>query len=341
MFYVHLISTKAFRSQIGFCLRNITTAKYSTEMVNTLLIVRHSERIDESKVIDEKASWKQFVANDKSKRNKRDLQDDPILTKRGVLIAKDAAQSLYSLLNTVNKSSVIGEKGVQKSAVSGASAVSSDDNASNMARKSSSSSSSSNSSGRLTNHSSNSNNSSSSVKSMPIDRIYTSRLRRCVETAYQLALLSHLPLYVCTGLALTAIAVERRKGTFEFHSMQEIRRFCPGVRVVSCDNDGEECAETRTKKRSEEKTAEISAVDRKVCSADGDVEFSSEERAASDVNFKVESDQKDGMKSTIISAQSSSTAESPSQYYIPTDDWLLAITAIAERHPYSVIVAHR
>ena len=171
-------------------------------MVNTVFIVRHSERIDESKNAGEKADWKMFVANDKSKRNKSDLQADPILTKRGLAIASETAKSIAIILENIKLT----------------------DNTENLMEA-------------APDLPSSTPDSMSMISASPIQCIYTSRLRRCIETAYPIALELNVPLLVCTGLALTALAVERRRGLFEFHSMDEIRSFCPGINVISCDND--------------------------------------------------------------------------------------------------------
>jgi hypothetical protein len=49
----------------------------------------------------------------------------------------------------------------------------------------------------------------------------------------------NVPLCVSTGLALTALAVEKRGGLFEFQSIKEIRALCLGVEVISCDEDAQ------------------------------------------------------------------------------------------------------
>lgn len=171
-------------------------------MVNTIFIVRHSERIDESKVAGEKAAWKTFVENDTSTRNKRDLQADPVLTRGGIAIALETAKSIAIILERM-----ILKEGSKIQTTAAADLPNS------------------------------THDSTSTTCASLIECIYTSRLRRCVETAYPIALELNVPLVVCTGLALTALAVERRKGLFEFHSMEDIRNFCPGVDVISCDSD--------------------------------------------------------------------------------------------------------
>lgn len=73
-----------------------------------------------------------------------------------------------------------------------------------------------------------------------VNKIYSSRLRRCVETAYFIALSIGVPIYICKGLSLTAAAVAVDSLRFEFHSIAEIQSFCPGVLVVDCDDASNE-----------------------------------------------------------------------------------------------------
>jgi broad specificity phosphatase PhoE len=72
-------------------------------------------------------------------------------------------------------------------------------------------------------------------RELPV-RLYSSRLTRCIQTAYQLAQEMHLPIFVSSGLAFTAVAVARKKKTFQFLSIQEIEQLCPGVQIICCDN---------------------------------------------------------------------------------------------------------
>lgn len=171
-------------------------------MVNTVFIVRHSERVDESKIASEKANWKTLVANDKSRRNKRDLKADPILTTRGLAIASETAKSIAIILENMKL------KANSENEIIAAPDLTSPIPASQAMESAS-----------------------------MIECVYTSRLRRCIETAYPIALELNVPLLVCTGLALTALAVEKRGTLFEFHNMEEIRSFCPGINVISCDDD--------------------------------------------------------------------------------------------------------
>ena len=137
-----------------------------TAGTHKMIVIRHSERIDET---DDEQKWREHVSSDPSARDKRDYINDPILTLNGRLIAKTAAETVRRYAEEVTC-------------------------------------------------------------------IYSSRLTRSVETAYQLALLLDVPIYVSKGLALTALAVEN-KGVehFEFATMLELREQCPGVVLIECD----------------------------------------------------------------------------------------------------------
>lgn len=75
-----------------------------------------------------------------------------------------------------------------------------------------------------------------STKDLKI-RIYSSRLMRCVQTANQIAQELNLPIHVSTGLALTAVAVGRRKTTFEFQTLEELSELCPDVELHCSDSE--------------------------------------------------------------------------------------------------------
>lgn len=77
-------------------------------------------------------------------------------------------------------------------------------------------------------------------------RIYSSRLLRCVQTAYQIAQELDLPIHVSSGLSLTAVAVGRRKTTFQFQTLQELAAICPGTDLHCCDSEGSAVPVTRT-----------------------------------------------------------------------------------------------
>ena len=152
-----------------------------TDNHHRMLIVRHSERIDE---VDLQA-WFRIVEreNETRLRSKRDLSNDPILTENGKLLADRAGISLKRMLSTYF---------VQVPQPS----------------------------------------------QTPPTAIFCSRLKRCVETAYRLALELRLPIIVSKGLALTAKAVEEREGgshLFGFLDLEEIRKCCPQVNVFSSD----------------------------------------------------------------------------------------------------------
>ena len=148
--------------------------------MSRLLIIRHSERIDEINL----KHWLQLVEqeNGTRRREKDDHANDPILTDNGHRIATTAAAALKRRLTD------------------GFFSVS---------------------------------------QPQPV-AIYCSRLRRCIETAYRISLELQLPIVVSRGLALTAKAVDERRGgsdQFGFLNLDEIRSFCPGVDVLSADAD--------------------------------------------------------------------------------------------------------
>lgn len=68
-------------------------------------------------------------------------------------------------------------------------------------------------------------------------RIYSSRLMRCVQTANQIAQELNLPIHVSSGLSLTAVAVGRRKTTFQFQTLDELSALCPGVQLHCADTE--------------------------------------------------------------------------------------------------------
>lgn len=79
----------------------------------------------------------------------------------------------------------------------------------------------------------------SSLKDLNI-RIYSSRLMRCVQTAHQIAQELELPIHVSSGLSLTAVAVGRRKTTFQFQSLFELSKHCPGTTLHSSDKEDDQ-----------------------------------------------------------------------------------------------------
>ena len=151
-----------------------------TDVNHRMLVVRHSERIDEVDL----QKWFSLVEseNETRRRSKRDHSNDPILTENGQHLASRAGISLKRMLATYF---------VQVP-----------------------------------------------TPQTPPTAIFCSRLTRCVETAYRLAIELRLPIIVSKGLALTAKAVEEREGgshLFGFLNLEEIRMFCPQVNVFSSD----------------------------------------------------------------------------------------------------------
>lgn len=170
--------------------------------VHRVLFVRHSERIDE---VDLDA-WFQIVANHKGPRtrDKHDHHNDPILTERGHGIAAAAG---HTLLKAIKRA--IRAVGSGHTAHSNSIDTRFLEDLISVAE---------------------------SHQGIPIRCIYASRLRRAIETAYQIALHLKVPIFISSGLAQTAKAVEEKTGgNFQFHTLEEIRAFCPGVDVYSCD----------------------------------------------------------------------------------------------------------
>ena len=77
-----------------------------------------------------------------------------------------------------------------------------------------------------------------STQQAKIDRIYSSKLVRAYQTAMPLAKLLNIPIYVSSGLALTAEAVRKYNGNFQFLTIDEIRLDCPAVEIIDADIDG-------------------------------------------------------------------------------------------------------
>lgn len=63
---------------------------------------------------------------------------------------------------------------------------------------------------------------------------------RCVQTAYQIAQELNLPIHVSSGLSLTAVAVGRRKTTFQFQTLEELSALCPGAKLHCSDSEASE-----------------------------------------------------------------------------------------------------
>jgi broad specificity phosphatase PhoE len=138
-----------------------------------MYICRHSERIDEA---DEEVylAWKESIdCQNDTRRPKKDIKKDPVITEQGVLYA----QTLGSTLSTVVE--------LQST----------------------------------------------------VSCIYCSRLHRCVQTAYEVAKVLNLPVYVSTGLSQTAKAIETldSKEGFQFLSIEEIRELYKDVQWSCCD----------------------------------------------------------------------------------------------------------
>ena len=68
--------------------------------------------------------------------------------------------------------------------------------------------------------------------------IFSSRMRRCIETAYYIAKEVNLPLCISRGLALSVSSVNKKgPDHYNFMSIEDIRHYCDGVTVIDGDNN--------------------------------------------------------------------------------------------------------
>eukprot|EP01036_Dinobryon_divergens_P028217 gene28217-37127_t len=149
--------------------------------MNKLIVIRHSERLDEV----DKAEWKNIILrhslrsekNDGSSSNIRSrysFQNDPPITDNGKSLARDMANTVFDIISKESNVRI---------------------------------------------------------------KLFSSKLIRCIQTSYELAQRVGGPIYVSSGLALTAQAVaDCDDDGFEFLSIEEIREYCPGVEIVCCDS---------------------------------------------------------------------------------------------------------
>lgn len=68
-----------------------------------------------------------------------------------------------------------------------------------------------------------------------VECIYSSKLIRAVQTAYEIALELAVPIVLSKGFAMTAAAVRKMGDNFQFLSMEEIKKLCPLVDLVDGD----------------------------------------------------------------------------------------------------------
>lgn len=75
--------------------------------------------------------------------------------------------------------------------------------------------------------------------SLSINKVYCSRLVRCIETAAAFAKRYGLPLFVSSGLAIHALAVQQSRGHFDFLTIDEIRELLADheLNIVDCDDN--------------------------------------------------------------------------------------------------------
>lgn len=70
-----------------------------------------------------------------------------------------------------------------------------------------------------------------------LDRIYSSRLVRTVQTAHKIALKLKVPIILSSRLAESAAAVAKAKGEFDFLSATELSHFAPGVDLIDDEDE--------------------------------------------------------------------------------------------------------
>lgn len=76
------------------------------------------------------------------------------------------------------------------------------------------------------------------LKGKTLTCIFSSKLLRAVQTAREIALELSVPIILSSGFAKTAQAVESCE-LFEFLSLSEIMRLCPGVEIIDADMNTE------------------------------------------------------------------------------------------------------
>lgn len=147
-------------------------------VVRKLVVVRHSERLDE---VDSKG-WYKTASESTCRRAKQYLFDDPPLTQNGHSIAALAVDVAFPEVSVFNHD--IGSS------------------------------------------------------SLSINKVYCSRLVRCIETAAAFAKRYDLPLFVSSGLAIHALAVQKSRGHFDFLTIDEIRELLAEhkLNIVDCDD---------------------------------------------------------------------------------------------------------
>ena len=188
-------------------------------------MVRHSERLDEVAPQE----WKRIYKQDKSARDKYSFASDPPITENGRIIATSAGMTVKALVDSIMTSS---DRSINLqehyNAILAAAAQTSQN-----AQESQNS--------VIPHTFAKSSALQGTTTAMQKKRLllYSSRLTRCVQTAYEIAkVLNHAEIRVSSGLALTAAAVAQ--GGFEFRTtadLQSVHDKCfPAVRLVDCDH---------------------------------------------------------------------------------------------------------
>lgn len=66
--------------------------------------------------------------------------------------------------------------------------------------------------------------------------IYCSKLTRAAQTAHRIALELNIPIFLSSGLSMVISAVKKTNGNFQFESIVELSKLCPGVEFIDCDD---------------------------------------------------------------------------------------------------------
>lgn len=66
-------------------------------------------------------------------------------------------------------------------------------------------------------------------------KVYCSRLRRALQTAYPIAIAFNVPLHYSTGLSQMVALVAKKHGSFQFQSEHEMEAEFPAIPLINCD----------------------------------------------------------------------------------------------------------
>lgn len=139
------------------------------------------------------------------------------------------------------------------------------------------------------------------VEGKKIEKIFASKLLRAVQTAYEIALELSVPIVVSKGFALTAAAVAKKGDDFEFLSLDVLKTYCHGVTLIDGD-----------------------------LSDNQDISKTTNDKFTGDnSSFNAENMDKSECNQTILPE------------LIPSKSWNESISYVAEKYPFSIVVAHR